>query len=77
MKRNRKKRPRIRLAPNQYRELCGQVLERDGWRCQSCGSTNDLQVHHLRFRNHLGDDSEENLITLCYRCHLTVHHRRS
>jgi integrase len=22
------------------------VLERDGWRCQKCGSIKDLQIHH-------------------------------
>jgi predicted HNH restriction endonuclease len=33
----------------------------------------NLEVHHKEFRNHSGDDSEENLITLCTPCHDTVH----
>jgi len=32
-----------------------------------------LQVHHKEFRSHSGNDSEENLITLCVRCHGLVH----
>jgi 5-methylcytosine-specific restriction endonuclease McrA len=33
-------------------------------------------VHHKDFRNHSGDDSEENLIALCYACHASMHHAR-
>jgi 5-methylcytosine-specific restriction endonuclease McrA len=32
-----------------------------------------LQVHHRQFRSHSGNDSEENLITLCDHCHRLVH----
>ena len=58
------KRPRIRLAQESYQNLRLQVLERDGWRCQSCGSLSNLQVHHIQNRSHQGDDSGENLLTL-------------
>ena len=50
-----------------------QVLGRDGWRCQDCGISQDLQVHHIRSRSRLGGDVEENLITLCAVCHGTRH----
>ena len=49
------------------------VLERDGWRCQQCGSFRNLDVHHVKRRSALGDDAETNLITLCRECHQTVH----
>jgi 5-methylcytosine-specific restriction endonuclease McrA len=62
-------RPRLRLEPEAYRELSREVLARDGWRCQDCGTAQHLQVHHLRSRSRLGDDAEENLITLCAGCH--------
>ncbi len=67
------KRPRIQLGPEAYQELCQQVLQRDGWRCQNCGSPENLQVHHKKFRSQYGDDSEENLITLCASCHSAMH----
>ena len=67
------KRPRIQLDPEAYRQLCQQVLRRDGWRCQKCGSRTNLQVHHIQLRSQLGDDLEENLITLCSSCHMHLH----
>ncbi len=67
------KRPRIQLDREAYNELCRQVLQRDGWRCQNCGSPDNLQVHHKQFRSQSGDDSEANLITLCASCHSVVH----
>jgi len=69
----RPKRARRRLDPDQYEELRNQVLRRDAWRCQFCGTMCDLEVHHKEFRSHSGDDSEENLITLCAQCHAGVH----
>src|ERR1022692_3604553 len=67
------RRPRLLLDPVSYRRLCQQVRERDGWRCQKCGSSHDLQVHHILPRSKLGDDVAENLITLCNTCHCRVH----
>jgi 5-methylcytosine-specific restriction endonuclease McrA len=65
----RPKRPRLALDQQAYRELHEKVLRRDGWRCQYCGAIQDLQVHHIRSRSLLGDDAEENLVTLCDQCH--------
>jgi 5-methylcytosine-specific restriction endonuclease McrA len=64
---------RLRLDPEAYRQLCREVLERDGWRCQSCGRMEDLQVHHIQWRSRLGNDEKENLITLCSDCHQSCH----
>jgi 5-methylcytosine-specific restriction endonuclease McrA len=63
----------VRLNPESYRKLCRSVLERDRWRCQFCGASHNLQVHHKEFRSHSGEDSEENLITLCSNCHSRFH----
>ena len=46
----------LRLDPISYESLRQQVLRRDGWRCQSCGTMSNLEVHHKQFRNHSGDD---------------------
>jgi 5-methylcytosine-specific restriction endonuclease McrA len=74
MKWVRPKQPRLRLAPKDYDHLRLQVLRRDGWRCQSCGTMSSLEVHHKEIRSQSGDDSERNLITLCSACHGSVHH---
>jgi len=65
--------PRLRLDREEYEVLRKRALERDGWRCQSCGSQRDLQVHHVRPRSQLGHDALENLITLCVGCHQHHH----
>ncbi len=63
----------LRLDPEAYERLRQLVLRRDGWRCQSCGNTANLEIHHREFRSHSGRDAEENLITLCSTCHVCVH----
>jgi 5-methylcytosine-specific restriction endonuclease McrA len=63
----------LRLDALEYESLRKQVLRRDGWRCQSCGAMSNLEVHHQQFRSHSGYDCEENLITLCTRCHAGIH----
>jgi 5-methylcytosine-specific restriction endonuclease McrA len=67
--------PRLRIDPSSYERLRQQVLGRDGWRCQSCGTMSNLEVHHKKFRSHSGDDSDTNLITLCTQCHTEMHRR--
>jgi len=69
----RSKHPRLRLSSESYEQLCREVLQRDGWRCQACGSFTNLQIHHKEFRSRSGDDSEDNLITLCSACHNNTH----
>jgi hypothetical protein len=47
------------------------IYERDRHRCQSpCCTRRDVTPHHLRFRSHGGDDSDENVTSLCTWCHL-------
>jgi 5-methylcytosine-specific restriction endonuclease McrA len=69
----RQRMPRLKLCPADYQVLRKQVLERDGWRCQNCGSSKNLNVHHLAKRSKLGDDVLNNLITFCATCHRTAH----
>jgi 5-methylcytosine-specific restriction protein A len=67
------KRPRIRLDARAYHILRRKIMERDGWRCQACGSISGLEVHHMQRRSQSGHDSEDNLITLCSECHRGIH----
>ncbi len=69
------KRPRLRLEPEAYQRLTRQVLQRDGWRCQRCGTRRHLQAHHLTHPSQQGEDAETNLITLCSQCHGAAHGR--
>lgn len=55
------------------------ILIRDKYKCVKCGSTGDLEVHHI---THLTPDNihdanvtlnDANLITLCRDCHFAEH----
>jgi 5-methylcytosine-specific restriction endonuclease McrA len=65
----------LRLDLESYENLRQQVLRRDGWRRQSCGTMSNLEVHHKQFRSRSGNDSDQNLITLCSTCHAQTHGR--
>jgi 5-methylcytosine-specific restriction endonuclease McrA len=69
-------RGRLRIDPISYENLRQQVLQRDGWRCQSCGTMSNLEVHE-QFRSQSGDDSEQNLITMCATCHCAAHNLKA
>jgi 5-methylcytosine-specific restriction endonuclease McrA len=69
----RQKQPRLVLNEEAYDQLKKHVLNRDGWKCQDCGTSANLQVHHLVYRSQLGPDESTNLISLCARCHRRRH----
>ncbi len=64
--------------PTQYRwrqkEIMIEILWRDEFTCQLCGSHRHLQMHHIKPRSQGGDNTENNLLTLCRECHYAVHH---
>ena len=52
------------------------VRHRDNYTCQICkakGKKESLDVHHIIFRSQGGTDDENNLITLCKKCHNDIH----
>ena len=61
-----------RLARNsaRFKKLRELVKRRDGHACRECGSTADLEVHHVE-PLHAGGAAYDpsNLITLCADCH--------
>ena len=58
-----------RTVPEALRNL---LLDRDGG-CRVCGSTVNLDVHHLRHWADGGPTDPENLVTLCARDHTLLH----
>lgn len=60
----------------------GKVLRRDEYKCRRCGWTHDLwnrsdprhlELHHVQAHVSGGENTEENLITLCTICHDVWH----
>jgi len=50
-------------------KLRSKVLERDGCMCRICGSTENLEVHHMLALTFGGKSTMKNMITLCADCH--------
>ncbi len=48
------------------RKLRLEILLRDQFRCQECGSSRNLQVHHRRYEVKFNPDD---FVTLCSHCH--------
>lgn len=45
----------------------------DNNRCCMCGTYNDLEVHHLHYRNLGREDIIKDLVTVCVDCHKKIH----
>jgi hypothetical protein len=50
--------------------------------CQYCGSSSNLEEHHIKYRSHFGkkrkkeQEDKTNKIILCNRCHRAVHDKK-
>ena len=50
-----------------------QILERDDWVCQCCESKEKtLTVHHIIYHNNPWDAKDDELQTLCEKCHIAL-----
>lgn len=59
------------LESEEWRQVSEMVKERDGHKCVICGSTENLNAHHIGYD---GDRLNENdIVTLCNRCHECLH----
>lgn len=57
-------------------QLIGETAVQSSWNselikktCELCGSTTQLEVHHIQHREHGGNNQVRNLIVLCDACH--------
>ena len=64
------------LRCKHWQEIRLKVLDRSGGKCEKCGyipwKPGTLQVHHLTYKN-VGNESLDELIVLCPRCHMELH----
>ena len=56
-----------------------EILERDNYTCQRCGSKKLICIHHIdktgRSVQNNHNNKLENLITLCRKCHINIHRK--
>ena len=75
-----KKNSRKKLSELPFSRLNQQAcLERDKFTCQMCGRMDSLLVHHKDGKgphkvHRAVDNSLDNLLTLCGRCHMVIHY---
>lgn len=62
----------IYLGSEQFADLRQKVFRRDHNKCRACGSTENLQVHHLSYRNIYHEELDD-LVCLCRNCHAAFH----
>lgn len=49
-----------------------QIIDARGYKCELCGSSNKLEVHHATYE-HLGEERDDELFCLCRNCHEIIH----
>lgn len=53
-----------------------EILQRDGYKCTECSAKSSLVVHHVDYKGRgrpSPNNSNDNLITLCRKCHAKIH----
>ena len=62
-----------RLEGVEYHQVRKEVLSRDGHQCINCGSTEDLEIHHIVPISKSGTNEISNLVSVCSDCHYHIH----
>lgn len=65
----------IYINSPEWKELGKRIKKRDGNECLICCSRKRLNVHHGTYER-LGKELDEDLFTLCERCHVLLHKKR-
>ena len=60
-------------ARRKQHQLKPYILTRDEHKCVRCSDTNLLEIHHIQPVSQYGKSTENNLVTLCNKCHKEVH----
>lgn len=61
--------------PQHWHNIRKAALERDGYRCVTCNSTEGLNCHHRTYER-WGREWLEDVSTLCRECHEVFHEER-
>jgi 5-methylcytosine-specific restriction endonuclease McrA len=61
------------LMTKTWKDIRKRVLKRDERRCRLCNSHKKLRVHHRSYPKIFGEESLNDLITLCENCHSLFH----
>ena len=59
------------LKTEEWNQIAQMVKDRDGHKCVICGSTENLNAHHIGYAGARMDEND--IVTLCNRCHECLH----
>lgn len=67
------------LSDGRWKKRRMEIMRRDGFRCQRCGTRGELNVHHrwYAYGHKPWEYPDRCLVTLCRRCHRRVHLTRT
>lgn len=60
------------LKTDHWKETRAEALKRGHYKCHDCGSTANLQVHHLTYARR-GHERQSDLVVVCDKCHKKRH----
>lgn len=60
-------------CPKNKRIVNKKLLKEKTGICQVCGKKAQTDMHHIKTKGSGGDDTKENLIELCRKCHRLAH----
>lgn len=60
------------IASPEWQEKRKQVFEQKWYKCEACGITESLHVHHWTYRR-LYKEKLSDLFVLCWYCHMSLH----
>ena len=70
--RQRQEEYRRYLKTDHWKVTRAEALRRGHYKCHDCGSTTNLQVHHLTYARR-GHERQSDLVVVCDKCHKKRH----
>lgn len=60
-------------VPKNKRVVNKKILKDKKGICEICGKKGQTEKHHIKTKGSGGDDTKENLIEVCRKCHSLIH----
>ena len=61
------------LGSPEWAKIRADIFTVRGCRCEFCGSSHVLHIHHVSYDNFGGQEEPEDLVILCKKCHSREH----
>lgn len=62
------------LQSTEWQLLRNIILDRAGHKCEQCGSTKNLNIHHIHYKT-LFREASSDVVCVCGECHTAIHNK--